>query len=562
MSTDSQPPPDVESRLDALIEASAVVAGGGGLDAVLERLLDVARAVTGARYAAVGVLDDARDRIERFVTVGIGDEQRAAIGAPPVGRGILGVLISDPRPLRLADLGGDPRAVGFPDGHPPMRSFLGVPVLAGDTVFGNLYLTDKRDGEFTEEDERLVVTLAAQAGVAVRNARFFAQATERAVELERAVRELSSIHDIADATLTGDPRDRTLGLIAERARDALGCARVYVALTGDGPEAETLVVAAAAGDGGPELVGSPAPGAARLSDAIHARSPAVSGGAGRPAVVVPLAHRSQLLGAIVGEGDESDRPFDDDDRRILEAYATRAVLALVIDRVLSAERLRLEAESRLRTAELREASRRDTLRRVVEAQERERRRIARELHDETGQALTSVLLGLRLIEERDPGVAEAVADLRETITGAIHEVRALAVELRPTALDDFGLAPAIERLADSYSRRTGIAIDVHFAGLADRLPEDVETAVYRIVQEALTNVAKHAGASTASATVRRDAHRVTAVVEDDGSGFDPFSISRGLGLTSMFERAELVSGTVKIESRPGGGTTIAVEVPL
>src|SRR5581483_9752249 len=137
-------------------------------------------------------------------------------------------------------------------------------------------------------------------------------------------------------------------------------------------------------------------------------------------------------------------------------------------------------------------------------------------HDETGQALTSVLLGLRLIEETSPDVRAAVAELRETITNAIQELRALAVELRPKALDDFGLEAAIERLADTYSRRTGIVIDVHVNGLAERLPGDVETALYRIVQESLTNVAKHAGAATASVTVHRAPASVTAVVEDDG----------------------------------------------
>jgi signal transduction histidine kinase len=229
--------------------------------------------------------------------------------------------------------------------------------------------------------------------------------------------------------------------------------------------------------------------------------------------------------------------------------------------VLSAERERLEAEARLRASELREAGRRETLRRVVDAQEHERRRIARELHDETGQALTSVLLGLRLIEEVSPDVRAAVAGLRETITAAIQELRSLAVELRPKALDDFGLGAAIERLADTYSRRTGIAVDVHVAGL-ERLPEDVETALYRIVQEGLTNVAKHAGATTASVVVHRRPRSVTTVIEDDGGGFEPGSVTQGLGLTSMRERAELVSGTVRVESRPGGGTTIAVEVPL
>jgi signal transduction histidine kinase len=457
-----------------------------------------------------------------------------------------------------------------------MRSFLGVPVVAGGAVFGNLYMTDKADGDFTGEDERLIVTLAAQAGVAVENARLYEQARDRTRELEEAVRELSSIHDIADAVLAGDPREDTLRLVAERAQAALGCSQVYIAMPGD--DASTLTVVAAAGAGADRLVGIELPaGASKIGTAIRARrsvivddltadpdahQPTVALLGIRSQVIVPLVHRSQALGAITAGDEREGRVLTAADRRVLETYATRAVLAIVIARVLSAERERLEAEGRLRASELREAGRRETLRRVVDAQEHERRRIARELHDETGQALTSVLLGLRLIEEVSPDVRAAVSELRETITAAIQELRALAVDLRPKALDDFGLGAAIERLADTYSRRTGIAVDVHVAGLSDRLPEDIETALYRIVQESLTNVAKHAGAATASVTVHRRPRVVSIVVEDDGAGFDPTRVTDGLGLTSMRERAELVSGTVRVESRPGGGTTIAVEVPL
>jgi signal transduction histidine kinase len=568
--------PSDEARLAALIEAGTVVASGLDLDAVLERLLDLARALTGARYAAVGVLNASGSRIERFVTTGMSAAERAAIGAPPVGLGILGTLITDPRPLRLADLSADPRATGFPAGHPPMRSFLGVPVMAGDDVFGNLYLSDKAGADFTGEDERLIVTLAAHAGVSVQNARLYEQARHRARELEEAVRELSSIHDIADAVLAGDPRDDTLRLVAERAQAALGCSQVYIAVPG--ASASTLMVVAAAGAGANRLVGIEVPAvSSKIGTAIRARrgvivddlasdpdahQPTVAMLGIRSQVIVPLVHRTQVLGAITAGDEREGRVLTAGDRGILETYATRAVLAIVIARVLSAERERLEAEGRLRASELREAGRRETLRRVVDAQEHERRRIARELHDETGQALTSVLLGLRLIEGVSPDVRPAVSELRETITAAIQELRALAVELRPKALDDFGLGAAIERLADTYSRRTGIAIDVHVASLGDRLPEDVETALYRIVQESLTNVAKHAGAATASVTVHRRPRAVTAVVEDDGGGFDPAAITAGLGLTSIRERAELVSGTVRVESRPGVGTTIAVEVPL
>ena len=206
--------------------------------------------------------------------------ERAAIGAPPVGLGILGTLITDPRPLRLADLSTDPRATGFPAGHPPMRSFLGVPVMAGDDVFGNLYLTDKAGGDFTGEDERLIVTLAAHAGVRCRTRACTSRPATAARELEEAVRELSSIHDIADAVLAGDPREDTLRLVAERAQAALGCSQVYIAVPG--ASASTLTVVAAAGAGADRLVGIELPAvSSKIGTAIRARRSVIVDDLGR-----------------------------------------------------------------------------------------------------------------------------------------------------------------------------------------------------------------------------------------------------------------------------------------
>jgi signal transduction histidine kinase len=239
------------------------------------------------------------------------------------------------------------------------------------------------------------------------------------------------------------------------------------------------------------------------------------------------------------------------------------VLVLELNQALSAERSRADAVERLVASEIREASRRETLRRVVEAQERERRRLAIELHDETGQSLAAVLMGLRRLEEStDPAAVRAtVEELRATVVNAVQELRALAVELRPKALDDFGLSPALERLIDTYSRRTGLTVDSHLAGLEPRLPEPVESALYRIVQEALTNIAKHAGASTVSVVTRRDDARIVMVVEDNGEGFDVSKPAEGLGLVSMRERAELLGGSLRVESDADHGTTLVVEVP-
>jgi len=207
---------------------------------------------------------------------------------------------------------------------------------------------------------------------------------------------------------------------------------------------------------------------------------------------------------------------------------------------------------------------RDAVRRVVEAQELERASLARELHDETGQALTSILLGLKSLDAgaADDGERAAVAELRELVVSTLQSVRRLAVELRPAALDDFGLVPAIERLRDTVEEQGGISVDVQ-SNLADaRLPSEVETALYRIVQEAFTNVLKHASASRVSVQLNRGASSVTLVVHDDGKGFDPANVRDGsLGLVGMRERVALLGGHLVIESSEDAGSMLKAEVP-
>jgi len=197
----------------------------------------------------------------------------------------------------------------------------------------------------------------------------------------------------------------------------------------------------------------------------------------------------------------------------------------------------------------------------VAAQELERQRLARELHDETGQALTSILLGLKQLDGAES--PDAVAELRELVVATLQDVRRLAVELRPKVLDDFGLVPALERLTQGFAEHTGIAVDLEAGAIIDRLPPEVETAIYRIVQEALTNVVKHSHAQRVSVLVTRADGRIKAVIEDDGRGFDPESTgSDGVGLIGMRERIELLDGLLAVESSERSGTTVAVEVPV
>jgi signal transduction histidine kinase len=566
-----------DERLRALIDAGTAIVGDLDLDEILQKVVRAACDLTGARYGALGVVDESGRRLSQFITCGIGDDERVAIGDLPRGRGILGVLITDARPLRLADLGSDPRSVGFPPNHPPMRTFLGVPVIAGRQVFGNLYLTEKEGGgEFTNDDEQATVMLAAQAGVAIHNARLFADAREHAEALERALGELSSVDDLLGALIAGRARDDVLDLLAQQAVRSVPCSVVGVALP-DGDRTSLIYVSAAGATSG-RLRGHAVPiASSKAGAALMARravrvddlasdpdayAPTAQVAGVKSLLISPLVRRYEAVGVIVAGGRDGG-PFTDEDERVLAAYATRAVLVLELSQALSAERERAEAVAKLVASETREAGRRETLRRVVEAQEQERRRLAIELHDETGQSLASVLMGLRRVEESEDldAVQATVAELRDTVANAVQELRALAVELRPKALDDFGLAPALERLVETFGRRTGLAVTTHLGGVDERLPEPVESAFYRIAQEGLTNIAKHAAASAASLVTRRGDASVVMVLEDDGQGFDADARSEGLGLVSMRERAELLGGCLTVESSTAG-TTIVVEVPV
>jgi signal transduction histidine kinase len=540
----------VEERLRKLIDAGVAVSSELSLDALLQRLVEAAAGLTGARYAALGEIDRSGGELERFVTTGIDQETHEAIGALPRGRGILGVLIRDAQPLRLHDLTRDPRSVGFPPNHPPMRSFLGVPILLRGVAYGNLYLTEKEGGEdFTEEDEELTQLLASQAAVAIENARLYEAAT-------RWLRQLESLNEVGNALVSETDLPHLLELVARRLRELVGARLVAIAL----PAAErTLRFAAVDAEDGPrELLSVPLDSSKtgrvlerRRSERVDSviDDPEVDQEAARrlgvhTGLFVPLIVHDRAIGVIVAHDKiGADQRFTDDDLRLAETFASRAAVAV----------------------DLSERVARDAVRRVVAAQELERRRLARELHDETGQALTSILLGLRTVEEaKSPEQVHAAATrLRELVVDTLQDVRALAVELRPKVLDDFGLVPALERLVTTFSDKTGIAADLEAALPEERLPAEIETALYRIVQEALTNVVKHAGASRVSVLLTRGDTSVTAVVEDDGRGFEAGESSgEGVGLVGMRERVGLLEGRLAIESTEGAGTTLVAEVPL
>lgn len=541
----------METRWRSLIEAGIAVTSELSLDAALQKIVEAAAQLTGATYAALGVIDGSGRALERFLTTGIDPETRERIGELPRGRGILGVLIHETRTLRLHDLMSDPRSVGFPLHHPPMRSFLGVPILLRGVAYGNLYLTEKRGSDdFTAEDEELVTLLAQQAAVAIENARLYESAT-------RWLKQLESLTEVGNALAGETELAPLLELIASRLRDLIGSELVVIALPVAGGD---LRIEAAVGPGGADLIGTLLARDGSKSGRVldRRRSERVDSTLEdvevdqevarrlglRSGLYVPLLVGDRPIGVIAAHNRiGADPRFTDEELRLAETFAARAAVAVDLsDRVA-----------------------RDALRRVVEGQELERRRLARELHDETGQALTSVLLGLKQLEgaasPEDAGAA--AASVREQVVTTLQSVRRLAVELRPKALDDFGLFPALERLGEAWTEQSGIAVDVQANLDSVRLPPEVETALYRIVQEALTNVAKHAGASRVSVVVTRREGAVMAVVEDDGRGFEAGGASEGgLGLVGMKERVGLLGGRLAIESTEGAGTTVVAEVPL
>jgi signal transduction histidine kinase len=371
-------------RSERLIRSGLILASELGLEAVLQRIVDEAVDLTDATYGALGVLGPDGD-IAEFVTTGITPEQRGAIGDPPTGHGILGLLISDPRPVRIRNLGDHELSYGFPPNHPPMTSFLGAPVSSRGTVFGNLYLTNKKAAdEFDERDQDALVVLAAQAGIAVENARLYAEA--------RALRD----------------------------------------------EVERLAV---------------------LED---------------------------------------------------------------------------------------------------------RERIAKDLHDGVIQSLFAVGMGLQgtSMASGDPRVADRIDAAVEEIDQVIRDLRNYIFGLRPGALADRALDAALRELVEEFGGRSGIVTVAEIDGSVAADLASTAGDVLQLAREALSNVGRHSGATTCRLSLSRVDGRALLEIDDDGKGFDPTSVQRGDGLNNLDRRAEAVGGRANVDSEPGRGTTVRVELPL
>jgi signal transduction histidine kinase len=525
---------------------------------VLDRVLQTAREITGARYAALGILNEQRSELERFLTLGVDEQAQRTIGDLPRGRGVLGVLIDNPQPLRLAEVGQHPSSYGFPAGHPVMRSFLGVPIAIRGKVWGNLYLTEKADGEFSEQDEEAAVILADWAAIAIDNARLYEASERRRAEAERAFRGLEATRDVALAIGGEIALENVLELIVKRGR-VLVEARSVVIMQRDGEE---LVVQASAGHVR-QARGVRLPIAGSTSGQVleHRRPERITDVAARlriapsefgvpdarTALLVPMVYRGQAVGVLAAfDRGEDGHVFTEDDEQLLRTFAASAATAVALAESVQADRLRSS----------------------LDAADAERRRWARELHDETLQGLGGLRLllssALRL-GDPDRG-QEAMREAVAHIEREIENLRAIITELRPAALDELGLGPAIEGLLDRHRERSGLQIDddLQLPGAAtgdERLDEDLETTVYRLLQESLTNVAKHARASNVHVVVRESDGELLIEVQDDGDGFDTDIESRyGFGLSGMQERVSLAEGTLSVDSGEQG-TLVKASLP-
>jgi two-component system, NarL family, sensor histidine kinase DevS len=539
-------------RLERLLEVGRSLVSHLDPEVVLREVIEAARDLTGARYAALGVLDVAGVGLDRFLTSGIEAERRRRIGSLPLGHGILGELISDPRPLRLTKINDHPRSYGFPAGHPQMSTFLGVPVTIRGEVFGNLYLTDKDGGgAFNDEDERVVVVLSQWAAIAIDNARSHERSRLRQGELERAVRGLEATVDLSREVGAETDLDRVLELVGHRSRSLLdGCCSVVVLVEGD-----DLVVAGMAGDIDRSCIGSALPASSPAWDAIRSghsqRLSAIDVARFRPlgieagsALLAPLRSRGRDIGVLgFFHRVDPDKAFSEDDVLAIDSFATAASTAIYAARSIEDEKMRLS----------------------IASSDRERRRWARELHDETLQELGALNVMLESALQVDDHVAarEALMRSNEQVERMIAGLQGLITELRPAALDHLGVGPAIEALVDRLGSRSGVGIEVDIDLLdGDRLSPEIESTIYRTVQEALNNVIKHADASRARVLVEERPSEIAIRVEDDGEGFSGAGNGNGFGLVGMRERVALVGGALVINAAEGGGTRVSASLPV
>ena len=535
---------NTRDRVHALLDAVVAIGSNLELEVVLKQIVEAAVTLVSARYGALGVIGDG-GRLAEFVPVGLDKEQIAKIDHWPEGRGLLGELITDPRPLRLADISAHQRSFGFPAGHPPMKTFLGAPVRIRDEVFGNLYLTEKEGGaEFDEEDEAVLVALGAAAGVAIGNARLYEEA-------RRQQRWLRASADVTQRLLSGASAHEVLALVVREAREMAGADLVVLALPVAGRE--QLVIEHAAGEGAEEAIGLVLPVASSASGVVltsgellslddFSTDPRVAAAAREhmrlgPAVVVPLGAPGNVRGILTAGRRPGSMPIVPAAVEMLLSFAAQAGVGLEL------------------------AEHRHDAERFAVFEDRDR--IARDLHDLVIQRLYATGMSLESVSARlgDSDTRRRISSAVDALDETIKEIRSAIFSLhqRPTAAEP-GLRARILEVVDEASVSIGFAPGLRMSGSMDgEVPAEVEEHLLSTLREALSNAARHARADKVDVMVDVGQDLVLQV-RDNGVGMQ--AAKRRSGLANLAERAGLLGGTMRTVNRDGGGTELEWRVPL
>jgi signal transduction histidine kinase len=531
-------------RVNALFEAVIAIGTNLNIEVVLREIVEAAVNLVDARYGAMGVIGES-GRLAEFIPVGLSEEEIARIHHWPEGRGILGALITDPKPMRIGDLSKHDLSSGFPDGHPPMRSFLGVPIRVRSEVYGNLYLTEKRGAaEFDEEDEAVLVALAAAAGVAIENARLYDEA-------KRQQRWMSASAEVTRMLLSGAGLADALELITTTSLEMSGADLVVLALPT--PDRAAMQIEHAAGAGAKEALGLVLPTGRSASGQVLASGQLMSfedfthdervASVARqhmnlgPAVVVPLGAVGNVRGVLTAGRTPGSLPLPPAGVEMLVTFAIQAAIALEL------------AEHRAQAE------------RVAVFEDRDR--IARDLHDLVIQRLYATGISLQgtvsLIAA--PEIADRVSRAVDALDETIREIRSsiFALQARPEVVLP-GLRARVLAVADEMTEMLGFPPTLQLGGKLDEdVPDDVSEHLLSALREALSNVARHANASKVEVSVRA-AGELSLSVVDNGSGLK--DVSRRSGLGNLEQRADSLGGSMKVIPAPGGGTALSWEVPL
>ncbi|MBV8179748.1 MAG: GAF domain-containing sensor histidine kinase [Mycobacterium sp.] len=527
-------------RLDGLVEAMLVVTSELNLNAALRTIVHTAIELVDARYGALGVRGSGHDLVA-FVYEGIDAEMRERIGHLPEGRGVLGVLIDHPKPIRLNDIAQHPASVGFPPNHPPMRAFLGVPVRIRDEVFGNLYLTEKANGQpFSEDDEVLVEALAAAAGIAIENARLYEQSRARQSWIE-------ATRDIATKLLSGAEPATVFQLIADEALKLAGAQATLVAVPVDSdlPSADVaeLLITETAG----ELVSSiqtptipvrGTPVGQVFLDRIPQRFDNFQIGVAElrpgPALVLPLRTTDKSAGVLIALRPDGATTFSQDEEEMMAAFADQATLAW---QLATTQRLARELD-------------------VVT----ERDRIARDLHDHVIQRLFAVGLALQgtIPRARSPEVRQRLSEYIDDLQAVIQEIRTTIFDLHGSAGGATRLRQRLDEAIAQFSDGK-LHITTQFIGPLSVVDAGLADHAEAVVREAVSNAARHANATTLTVSVKVEDELCIEVV-DNGRGI-PEHIT-GSGLTNLLQRAQQVGGAFTVDTPPTGGTLLRWSAPL